>query len=60
MRKHWFQSYATGLQWFCRWYFEPRDIWLGVYWTRGPMDEWDIYICLVPCFPVRIFQGVKF
>jgi hypothetical protein len=46
-------------------YWEPRDIWIGVYWTvamgngRFPGDEpepesHDIYICVVPCFPIRL------
>jgi hypothetical protein len=37
--------------------FEPRNIWIGVYWTErfwvnGP--GLDIYICLLPCFPLLL------
>lgn len=40
--------------------FEPRDIWIGVYWTRKSRvttleNDWNIYqiyICLIPCFPL--------
>lgn len=38
--------------------FEPRDIWIGVYWRRerrqfGPGVLW-VYICLLPMLPIRI------
>jgi hypothetical protein len=28
---------------------EPRDCWVGVYW-----DSTYVYICLLPCLPLRI------
>ena len=28
--------------------FEPRDIWVGVFWDRRDDGVW-LYICLVPC-----------
>ena len=44
-------------------YWEPRDLWLGVFWNQ----EWlssrfnqpkfrrtNVYVCVVPCFPVRL------
>ena len=57
--------------------FEPRDIWIGVFWKRdellavaqrapkgGPNEGafsvgvtgwfWTVYICLLPCLPIRI------
>lgn len=42
--------------------FEPRDIWLGVYWDmtremRG-MRHLDIYICLIPMLPLRLMFKV--
>lgn len=56
-----------GLRWFCKIYFEPRDIWVGVFWKHEPATQgwqwlkyWDIYICLIPCVPIRIYQGLKF
>lgn len=41
--------------------FEVRDIWVGLYWDIRYQeaicaDEWhlDIYICLLPFFPLHI------
>ena len=43
--------------------FEPRDLWLGVYWDRPMplemgygflMRTLHIYICVVPCLPLKI------
>ena len=42
--------------------FEPRDVWVGLYWNR-PTD-WctDIYICVAPCIPlhIRIGEAIPF
>jgi hypothetical protein len=41
---------------FCSISFEPRDIWIGVYWNRMTDDECSvlhIYICLVPMVPIH-------
>lgn len=35
--------------------FEPRDLWVGVYWDRRHHPpELDVYVCLVPCFPLHV------
>lgn len=34
-------------------FFEPRDMWIGVFWDRRP-NELRIYVCLVPCLPLLI------
>lgn len=38
--------------------FEPRDLWVGVYWRRKRVSdsciETRIYVCLLPCFPFKI------
>jgi hypothetical protein len=37
--------------------WEPRDVWLGVYWNRvragAPADRFLlIYVCVIPCIPL--------
>ena len=33
--------------------FEPRDIWIGVFWDRRP-GGLHVYICVVPCAPLLL------
>jgi hypothetical protein len=33
--------------------FVPNDLWIGVYWRRR-YHQTDIYICLIPCFPLHL------
>lgn len=40
--------------WHFRWLFEPRDIWVGVYWKRFPAAL-DVYVCLLPMLPLNIY-----
>lgn len=43
-------------------FFEPRDIWVGVFWDLdivdtpyGPLFEnYRVYICIIPMFPIKI------
>ena len=39
--------------------FEPHDLWVGVYWRRYYIRGWDlwqyqVYICLLPMFPLHL------
>lgn len=39
-----------------RFEFEPRDLWLGVYWNWQVLplaDVLDVYVCLLPTLPIR-------
>lgn len=44
-----------------RFEFEPRDMWVGVYWDArritGVYDwtHWDVYICIIPMVPLHIW-----
>jgi hypothetical protein len=33
--------------------FEPRDVWIGVYWDRQPMGLY-LYVCVLPTLPLLI------
>lgn len=51
------------------WHFEPRDIWIGVYWNReldyadAGAQVWtnEVYVCLLPMLPIRFmwFSGFQ-
>ncbi len=40
--------------WTSKVYFEPRDIWIGLYWKRFPCAI-DLYFCLIPCVPWNLY-----
>lgn len=42
--------------------WEPRDLWLGVYWDRTlalypPGYTLKVYVCLLPCLPIILTLG---
>lgn len=46
--------------WTVRVIFEPRDLWIGVFWegkskfTAVGIHMFRVFICLIPCFPIVI------
>ena len=49
--------HRAGIRWAVALIFEPRDLWVGVYWDRyWEMGERpiDLYICIVPMLPIRL------
>lgn len=50
--RYWFGGLGIGLE------FEPRDLWIGLYWNRGEQYTlgrlWDMYICIIPMLPLHI------
>lgn len=46
-------AFTVSLLW------EPRDLWVGVYWTRERKPGWrrsviEVYVCVVPCLPLKL------
>lgn len=46
-----------------RWLWEPRDIWLGVFWNRTQVGDYGdefllVYVSLIPCLPLCICWGI--
>lgn len=36
--------------------FKFEDFWIGVFWRRIG-NAWDLWCCLIPCFPLHISWG---
>lgn len=49
------KGYSTKLSVKLLW--EIRDLWIGVYWTRGGRDHLFIYICILPMLPIRVHRA---
>lgn len=44
-----------ALVWRLELLFEPRDCWVGVYWSLPPSrGKLNIYICLLPMLPINL------
>jgi hypothetical protein len=50
------RRYGSRVWWCVLW--EPRDAWIGVYWTRVKGTGWtralDIYVCVLPFLPLKL------
>jgi hypothetical protein len=46
-------SLSAALVW------EPRDLWCGIYRTPGDFGHWFLYLCAVPCLPLRLHYHVS-
>lgn len=47
----WGTGYSSKLSISLIW--EPRDIWLGLFWDSRGAHEKTWYLCLLPCLPIR-------
>ncbi len=54
---------VRGLFWRFDAKWEPRDLWIGVYWNNetgmnsmGWGWSWalDLYVCIIPCLPIKL------
>jgi len=39
--------------------FEPRDLWLGIYWRMDVMGRLHLYLGLVPMFPIHVMLRLR-
>jgi hypothetical protein len=49
--------HRAGYWWAVALLWEPRDLWVGVYWNTWWEcgEQWvDLYVCPVPLLPIRI------
>ncbi|MHA2092276.1 MAG: hypothetical protein ACW98K_15615 [Candidatus Kariarchaeaceae archaeon] len=37
--------------------FKLQDMWIGMFWKCDGSTEIDIWICLIPCFPIHYWSG---
>lgn len=40
--------------------FEPRDLWIGVFWDKAFDGTYDVYVCILPMLPIYftiIYRG---
>lgn len=38
--------------------FEPRDLWIGLYWTRDG-GQFVFYICLLPTLVLKVVRDAR-
>ncbi|HMM95311.1 hypothetical protein [Phycicoccus sp.] len=43
-------------RWRARFVFEPRDLWVGLFWDRRP-DGFHLYVCLLPVLVIHAVRG---
>jgi hypothetical protein len=43
-------------RWRGRFEFQPRDLWIGVYWKDDGLTL-DVWICVLPCIPLHLQFG---
>ena len=46
------KGYSVKLSISLKW--EPRDMWIGLFWCRKFYMHWFAWIVLIPCLPIRI------
>lgn len=34
--------------------FEPRDLWIGLYWNYQRNSAYEFYLCIIPAFPILL------
>ncbi len=60
MRDRTIWEFARGESWYARLEFKREDGWIGYFyrWEDAITLIWiDIWICIVPCFPVHIMKA---
>jgi len=46
----------SGINWGVCIEFKLEDMWIGLFW-KHKYREIDIWLCLIPCFPIHYWSG---
>lgn len=39
-----------------RFIFEPRDLWIGIFWDHDDRGKLQVYLCPFPAFVIHVFN----
>ena len=41
--------WGVALEW------KPADLWIGAFWRRARREDFDLWVCLLPCLPIHVY-----
>ncbi|MCK5611212.1 hypothetical protein KAR91_55595 [Candidatus Pacearchaeota archaeon] len=37
--------------------YKKQDLWVGIFYKNGKKGQIDVWICILPCFPIHYWYG---